>query len=162
LANGHNIGWPGLQEVWARLQEKPGWLAAAAVGSVVLLVVAALCAPVLVIRMPPDYFTRRRGAPPGGGRRPRSWSRLAAKVAKNGLGIALLLAGLAMLLLPGQGVLTLVVALLLLDFPGKSRLERRILGAPRVLRILNALRRRAGRPEFEGEPAATGPADDDR
>jgi hypothetical protein len=67
-----------------------------------------------------------------------------------------------MLLLPGQGVLTLVVALLLLDLPGKRRLKRRILSMPRVLRVLNAWRRRAGRPEFEREPVTEGPADDDR
>jgi hypothetical protein len=53
-----------------------------------------------------------------------------------------------MLVLPGQGVLTLCVSLFLLDFPGKRRLERRILGYPPVLHALNRLRTRAGQPPF--------------
>ena len=77
---------------------------------------------------------------------------MSVRLAKNGLGVVLLAAGIAMLVLPGQGLLTLVVALILLDFPGKRRLQRRIVYAPRVLAALNALRRRAGREPLEPEP----------
>jgi hypothetical protein len=57
--------------------------------------------------------------------------------------------GLLMLVLPGQGLLTLLAGLLLLDLPGKRRLERRIIGSPRVLGVVNALRKRWKRPPLE-------------
>ena len=61
----------------------------------------------------------------------------------------MLLLGIAMLVLPGQGVLTILAALVLLDFPGKRRLERRLLLRPRLLGALNSLRARAGRPPID-------------
>jgi hypothetical protein len=42
----------------------------------------------------------------------------------NAAGSLFIVAGIAMLVLPGQGVITIVVGLLLIDFPGKFRLER--------------------------------------
>ncbi len=57
-----------------------------------------------------------------------------------------------MLVLPGQGIITLLVGLMLLEFPGKQRLLQRVLGQRQVLRAVNRLRQRAGR----GPLAATG------
>jgi hypothetical protein len=45
---------------------------------------------------------------------------------------------------PGQGLLTIAVGLILLDFPGKFRLERWLATRRSVWRSLNWLRRRAG------------------
>ncbi len=45
-----------------------------------------------------------------------------------------------MLLLPGQGVLTILIGLMLLNFPGKRGLERRIVGRPIILKLLNRMR----------------------
>ena len=56
-----------------------------------------------------------------------------------------LLAGLAMLVLPGQGLLTMLIGLLLLDFPGKRALERRVVRRPKILAFLNRMRDRRGR-----------------
>ena len=55
-----------------------------------------------------------------------------------------------MLVTPGQGVLTIVVGMLLFDFPGKFRLERWLVTRPTVWRSINWLRERAGR-----EPSQT-------
>jgi hypothetical protein len=99
--------------------------------------------PFLLIRIPTDYFTRRHGSARRAGLDWFAWS------VKNLLGVLLLLLGIAMLVLPGQGILTIVVALVFLDFPGKSRIERWLIGSPRVFAALNALRLRAGRPPFE-------------
>ena len=57
--------------------------------------------------------------------------------------------GIAMLVLPGQGLLTIVVGIVLLNFPGKYRLERWLATRSPVWRSLNWLRRRAGRPELQ-------------
>ena len=57
--------------------------------------------------------------------------------------------GVLMLVLPGQGVLTILIGLTLLDFPGKRRFVRRLLMRPRVFRVINRLRRRFGRPPLK-------------
>ncbi len=62
------------------------------------------------------------------------------------VGGVLAVAGLAMLVLPGQGLLTLALAVLLLDLPGKQKLEARILRSPRLFKLINRLRQRCGRP----------------
>ena len=128
---------------------QPAVLGALAVGSVALFVASLIGVPVFIARMPPDYFSRRERRRLGLSRPPLSALHLAGRIAKNLLGLLLLVAGLVMLLAPGQGLLTIIVALLFLDFPGKRPLQRRIVASPRVLRALNALRRRAGRPPLQ-------------
>lgn len=101
--------------------------------------------PVLVARMRADYFVRP-GLPnvTWMGRHPLA--RASVWLVKNLLGVGLLIAGLAMMVLPGQGIITILVALTLLDFPGKRRLELRIIRQPQVRNAINWIRRRAGRP----------------
>jgi hypothetical protein len=70
-------------------------------------------------------------------------------VVKNLIGFILILAGIAMLVLPGQGVLTIVVGMVLMNFPGKFRLERWLATRPPVWRSLNWLRKKATRPVLE-------------
>ena len=50
-----------------------------------------------------------------------------------------------MLALPGQGILTMLVGLMLMDFPGKRSLEIRIIGNRMVSRTVNWMRRKAKR-----------------
>src|SRR5919206_393358 len=68
--------------------------------------------------------------------------------AKNLLGLVLVGAGVVMSLpgVPGQGVLTILLGIMLLDFPGKRGLETRIVSRPRVNGAVNALRARFGKP----------------
>lgn len=116
--------------------------------SLVALIATAVGVPWVVARLPSDYFNRRRRA---------AWRRsvrhpmfaLAVGIGKNLLGSMLLLLGLVMLVTPGQGLLTVLIGLLLLNFPGKYRLERWLVRRPGVLRALNWLRRRRGQPPFE-------------
>ena len=117
------------------------------VASLALLVGSALAVPWLVRRLPADYLlVTTRPQPSARGTHPH---RLVLRVARNLLGAALLLLGLAMLLLPGQGLLTMALALVLLDFPGKRRVARAVLGYAPVLAGLNRLRTRAGLPPLE-------------
>jgi hypothetical protein len=120
-------------------------LIALGLGSILLFVLSIIGVPWVVARLPPDYLTTTRRF--GHGWHPH-W-RVTILIAKNLLGFVLLVAGIAMLVLPGQGVLSIVVALVLLDFPGKRRLERRVVSYPPLFRALNALRRRAGRPPLD-------------
>ena len=81
-----------------------------------------------MVRIPADYFF------PATLRRPlaaaASLAAIVLLATKNLCGV-LVLAGVAMLVLPGQGILTIVVGLMLLDFPGKFALERRLVGGRR-------------------------------
>jgi hypothetical protein len=123
-------------------------LAAAALGfSVGILALGALLVPLVVVRMPADYLVRDARA--SHARAGHSPLRLVGVVLRNALGAVLLLAGIAMLFLPGQGVLTILAALTLLDVPGKRRLERKLLGLSAVRAVITKIRKRAGRPPLQ-------------
>ena len=68
-------------------------------------------------------------------------------VLKNLLGLFLVLLGgvLSVPGVPGQGILTALIGLVLLDFPGKRRLEQKILSRPHLCSTVNRLRARFGR-----------------
>jgi hypothetical protein len=140
----------------------PAALSALAVGSVTLFLATTVGVPLLVARLPADYFSRRERDRYGMSRPPQSRWKIVARVAKNVVGWVLLAAGLAMLVLPGQGLLTIVVALLLVDFPGKPALQRRLIASRRVLDGVNRLRRRAGQPPMLREELLRKDRADDR
>jgi archaellum biogenesis protein FlaJ (TadC family) len=115
--------------------------------SLVMFVVTIAVLPVVVAKLPADYFVRDKREPARRSRkRPLLWGALA--LIKNLLGIVLILAGLAMLVLPGQGTVTILIGLALTNFPGKFALERRIARQPAVGKTLNRIREIAKKPPF--------------
>lgn len=116
--------------------------------SLLLLLATVLAVPWVVTRLPADYFdhTRRWHWREESG---HPLLALALAMLKNSVGVVLVILGAVMLVTPGQGVLTLLVGLLLMNFPGKYRLERWLVQRPGVLGTLNWLRRRKALPEFE-------------
>jgi hypothetical protein len=121
------------------------WLFA---GSAALLVVSPLVAAWLVVRLPSDYFVEPKRRKLATGLHNPALS-LFVRVGRNSLGAVLLIAGLVMLLTPGQGLLSIAAGLTLLDFPGKYRLQRWLVTRKPVWRSINWLRRRAGRDELK-------------
>ncbi len=116
--------------------------------SIAMFVLSLVVFPLVVVHLPTDYFVRSQRAPASQRRRyPVVWAVLS--VAKNLTGAGLILAGVAMLVLPGQGLLTILMGLALTNFPGKFGLERRLVRMPRIARALNRIRRSAGRPALE-------------
>ncbi|MCA1573007.1 MAG: hypothetical protein LC770_00390, partial [Acidobacteria bacterium] len=67
-----------------------------------------------------------------------------AIIGKNLLGVVLVVAGILLSLpgVPGQGILTILLGVMLLDFPGRPRLEHWLVSRPRILRTINKLRHR--------------------
>lgn len=114
------------------------WLTAAGVA---LAVISLLAIPALVIIMPRDYFVAPKR--PETLRGPLLW---ALRGLRNAFALVLVMAGLAMLVLPGQGLLTLLLGIMASTFPGKYRLERWLVRQPGVFSGINWMRRRAGRP----------------
>lgn len=118
-----------------------GWLAGA---SIVTLVASALLVPVLVARMRADYFLPERDSERMFANR-HPVIRWTGLILKNLFGALLFLSGLIMLATPGQGLITMFVGMILMDFPGKRRLELRIIRIGAVYRAIDWIRRRAGR-----------------
>jgi len=112
--------------------------------SVVSFVASVITIPWILIRLPYDYFCDRH---------PRTWMkdhhpvlRLIALVLKNLVGGILLLGGIALLVLPGQGLLTMLIGVSLMDFPGKRTIERKLVSRPLILETINRIRQRFDRP----------------
>jgi hypothetical protein len=104
--------------------------------SLLMMAATLFAVPLIIVRLPSGYLNKednRLSEIPSIRRRPYL-------VVKNIIGATLVLAGLAMLILPGQGLLTLIVGLGLMNFPGKRRLIRRIILQRRVLQTINRLR----------------------
>ena len=122
-----------------------------ALGLTALAFVGSLIAiPWLLVRLPADYFDVRVPRPFLGGRHPVL--RSIAIFFKNILGVVFLFAGIAMLVLPGQGVLTIVMGISLMDFPKKRLLEAKLIGQPLVFSNVNRLRARFGKPPLTIAP----------
>lgn len=118
----------------------------------VILFLVTVCASLALVvffltRLPAFYFHPsydRRDL-----MRDRHWFlRLCGTVLKNAIGMVLVILGILMSLpgVPGQGLLTVLVGLMLVDFPGKRVLEYKIIRQPRVLRVVNRLRQAFSKP----------------
>jgi hypothetical protein len=116
------------------------WLAASSLAAFIATLIAV---PWWLSSIPSDYFTRK-GQKRRAARIRHPVLHTMELIGKNLLGLVFLLAGVAMLVLPGQGILTILVGILLVNFPGKWRLERWIVSRGVVLRSINWLRRREG------------------
>jgi hypothetical protein len=119
------------------------WLA---VFSIVAFVGTLLAIPAILIRLPKEYFHDDH---------PRTWMedhhpilRHVGLAIKNVVGTIFLVAGFAMLFLPGQGLLPMVIGISLIAFPGKRKLEKRLVSQPTIFQAINALREKFGKPPF--------------
>jgi len=114
--------------------------------SALTFVGSLIAVPWLIGRMRADYFIVHRHQTAVGHRRPAL--ALAAWLARNTIGFCLLLAGIAMLFLPGQGLLTILLAVCLMDVPGKHRLLDQLVDNSRMRTALNWIRRKQGKADF--------------
>ena len=146
-------------DAWIRWVEgNEALLWATAIVSLVTFFGTLAIVPVLLSRMPADYFVGSK--PPADlVQRFPGWTRWFVRALKNLMGLVLLLMGVIMLFTPGQGVLTVLLGIALLDFPGKRKLERSIASRPRVRRSIDWIRERNGRPPLQfDEPDGPSPA----
>ena len=103
-------------------------------------------------QIPEDYFLLSK-------RKPSKWQerkpalRLIVLFGKNIIGFSLITGGLLMLVLPGQGLLTIVTGLLLINYPGKYKLEQKLVTIPSIFRALNWIRVKANKPPLKRKTA---------
>ena len=130
---------------WSRGHETLLWWVG--VLSILMYVGTLVALPIVVARLPADYFrcdyhaTRHH--------KQSAALRLLGLLGKNLLGIVLVGTGVAMLVLPGQGILTMLIGLMLINFPGKRALEQRLVRQPTVLRAMNWIRAKAHQPALD-------------
>ena len=121
------------------------WLGAFSVFTFLLSIVLV---PWMLAQLPADYFSHKR-------RHRTAWAnrhpfvRFLFKCGKNVGGFVLFVTGLFMFVLPGQGLITMFAGMVLMDFPGKYRIERWAVNRPPVIRVINWLRARFDRPPLE-------------
>jgi hypothetical protein len=99
--------------------------------------------PIIVVRIPADYFVYKKRHPTPPVRYP-PLLRIVVLIIKNVIGLILFCAGVIMIFFPGQGLFTMFIGMMMMNFPGKYKLERWIVDRGPVMKSINWLRRRAG------------------
>lgn len=128
-----------------RHKELAFWLTAFSIAS---FLASAILVPILCIRIDAHHFLTER-APGAASAGENRFLRTSVLVLKSLLGALLIFVGILMLILPGQGLISILAGLFLLQFPGKRRVELWLLRLPGVLRAINILRARAKHPPLE-------------
>lgn len=146
----------GIPEISDRLTGSPILISAIVGASAVLFLGTLVSIPRLAAAIPADYFTHER-RPRGRFSNAHPALRTVLFLARSAIGCVLLIAGFAMLVLPGQGLLTILAGILVLEFPGKYRLEKRLVSVQWIRRILNRIRERRGMPPLRPPIDADGP-----
>ena len=124
------------------------FLEALAVLSLGMFVAAVFLVPIFIARIPARYYVDLPRRPTDWGRRHPAL-RILLLAGRNALGWVLVVAGIAMLALPGQGLLALLVGLTLVDVPQKRRVELWLIRRGPVLRSLNWIRHKARKAPLE-------------
>ena len=103
---------------------------------------------VIMVKIPANYFDKDHPRELWPNSHPAI--RYVGIIAKNILGVLLVVLGILMSLpgVPGQGILTILLGVMLLDFPGKRTLEHKLVSRPQVLATINKLRHRFGKPRL--------------
>lgn len=112
--------------------------------SLLFFVVTLIVIPWLILKIPQDYFSA-----------PKRHSflselkhpviKILILILKNLLGSCFLVLGLALLVLPGQGLLTILLGIIMIDFPGKFHMERWLVQRKAVFRSINWLRKKGNK-----------------
>jgi hypothetical protein len=102
----------------------------------------------IMVKIPANYFQKDHPRDLWSDRHPAV--RFFGVLAKNVLGAVLVTLGILMSIpgVPGQGILTILLGIMLLDFPGKRGLEQKLVSRPQVLKAINKLRHRFGKPSL--------------
>lgn len=112
------------------------WVMAGTISGVVFLV-SLLAIPFLLAKIPADYFTHNNQC------KKNNCNFFVATI-KNLIGLVLLLIGIIMLVMPGQGIISILLGLFFMKFPGKRKLELKLISNDATFQAINWLRSKAG------------------
>jgi len=102
----------------------------------------------IFVKLPKDHFKKEKSKGVTGS---NATVRVLKVIGKNVAGWLLIAAGVVLSIpgVPGPGLLTILLGLMLVDFPGKHRLEQKLLSRPGIINTINRLRGRFGKPALE-------------
>jgi hypothetical protein len=100
----------------------------------------------ILVKLPANYFQESQTGDFWKGR--PHIVRILGILGKNALGVLLVVLGILLSIpgVPGQGVLTILLGIMLLDFPGRHRLEHWLVSRPKIFKAINKLRHRFSKP----------------
>ena len=113
--------------------------------SFIIFIFSVLTIKWLVALIPSDYFIQKNNSE-FRSNYPIFW--LASIIIKNLIGYTLIIGGILMLVLPGQGLFTIFIGLMLSNYPGKFYIERKFIAIPSVLKTINWLRKKSNTPSI--------------
>ena len=96
----------------------------------------------LVALIPIDYFVYKKNSK-FKTKYPFTW--LISMIIKNIIGYLLIVGGILMLVLPGQGLFTIFIGLMMSNYPGKYYIEKKIIAIPSILKTINWLRKQSNK-----------------
>ncbi|SMN11781.1 hypothetical protein SPBRAN_2075 [uncultured Candidatus Thioglobus sp.] len=123
------------------LTQYEGLLVTVGVVSAVVFVVSLALTPWLLGKIPADYFVVSNPH--------KSKDNFIIKMLKNAFGLLLLLAGIIMLVTPGQGIISILLGLFLMDFPQKRQLELKLINHNPTFKTLNWVRQKFNHPPLK-------------
>ena len=112
--------------------------------SLVVFIASLLLTPLLLGKIPQDYFIHTNQHKV----EIEHLGHLIIVVIRTLIGFVLLIAGIIMLVTPGQGIITILLGLFLMEFPGKRKLELKFIKHNPTFKALNWLRNKAGKSPF--------------
>ena len=118
--------------------------------SIFILIISVFMMVLIISFLPEDYFkseNRNLISSVQNSRYPLL--KLFVLITKNFFGVLLLLSGILMLVLPGQGILTIITGLVFMDYPGKYKFERKLLRQKGVINSINWIRSRLSKPSLK-------------
>lgn len=122
------------------------WLAMV---SAITFIVSLVIIPWVISKLPTDFFIKVRSGHKDENNKSRLYTTILVLL-RNIFGLVFLIAGIIMLFMPGQGILTIVLGISIMAFPGKRRLVNMLLDKSSIQQSLNWIRRKTHKDEFDG------------
>ena len=130
-----------LENIFELANQYQDYLIWLGIASSILFIVGIITTPFLIGMIPEDYFADREKYK----LKIQGPMHLIWVVIRSIFGFILLLAGVIMLFTPGQGILSIVLGIFLMEFPGKQKLEYKMIQHDPTFNAINWLRSKAGK-----------------
>ena len=105
--------------------------------SIFLFIISIIVTPIIICKIPHNYFIKEKKR-----------ISIFKKIIKNIFGIFFLIIGFVFLFTPGQGILTILIGIIFLDFPNKKNLQMKFIKKYKIIKPLNYIRRKFNKKEF--------------